>query len=325
MKKVIITILSMGIINSYAQTTKPVHISVVQGVSTEGKESKNTDYGFSFNLFSGTANSIKGVEIGSFFNQNEGSMTGLQASGLVNFTKGNVTGFQASGLTNVSGSVLGFQNAGLSNHAKDVQGIQISGIANTAADVKGLQITGIYNQAKTLKGLQIGLVNKADSVEKGGGIGLINIYKKGGYREFEFSAADFQNAGISFKSGTKTIYSIFNVGYNFNPTSLMSTGFGIGSLRTIGNNLYFKPEIIWYNYITDDFKFNSSTNASHLKLGFMKKVGNIGLSLYPSVYYANIAKDIESKLTEISKIKPMSQTKAGRWGYGIGFGIGFLK
>ena len=217
------------------------------------------------------------------------------------------------------------QNAGISNHVKNVQGIQISGIANTADDVKGLQITGIYNQAKALKGFQIGLINMADSVEKGGGIGLVNIYKKGGYREIEISAADFQNAGISFKSGTKVIYSIFNMGYNFTPTGLLSTGFGIGSLRTIGNNLYFKPEIILYNYITDNFKFRSSTNTSHLKLGLMKKVGKIGLSLYPSVYYANIAKGLEGELTEISQIKPLSQTKTARWGYGIGFGISFLK
>ena len=83
----------MGIINSYAQTTKPIHISVVQGLSTEGKESKNTDYAFSFNLFSGRVKSIKGVEIGSFYNQNEGDVTGFQSSGLINLTKGNVKGY----------------------------------------------------------------------------------------------------------------------------------------------------------------------------------------------------------------------------------------
>jgi hypothetical protein len=309
MKKAIIIILGFGVMNAKAQT-KPVHISIVQGLSTQGKESKDYDYNFSFNLFSGTVRSVKGLEIGSLYNQNEGDMIGIQTSGLLNVTKGSVIGFQNAGLINISGDVTGVQNAGISNHAKDV---------------KGVQIAGVYNQAKTLKGFQIGVVNIADEVEKGGGIGLINLYKKGGYREIELSAADYQNIALNFKSGTKTLYSIISAGYNVNPESLLVTGMGLGSVVEIKSDFYFKPEIIWYNYSDDDFKFRSTTNSSHFRFGLMKKVNKMAFSLYPSIYYANIPKNLEGDLTKISSLKPFTKREKGQWGFGIGIGVAFLK
>ncbi len=325
MKKAIIIILSMGIINTFAQTTKPIHFSLVQAVSTEGMDSKNTDYRFSLNMFSGTVNSIKGLEIGAFYNQNNGDMEGFQASGLVNNTNGKVTGFQTAGISNLTGSVWGIQIAGISNHAHNLAGIQLAGIANTASNVSGLQVAGILNQAKTLKGFQIGVINIADSVVKGGGIGLINIYKKGGYLEIEISATDYQNVGLSYKSGTKILYSILNIGYNFSKTNLLSSGFGIGSLRPIGKNTFFKPELIWYNYMANDFKFKNTSQVAHMRLGIMQKMGKIGLTLYPSIYYANMNKNSAAKFGEVSQLKPFSQNDKSRWGYGIGLGISFLK
>ncbi|MCP9765620.1 hypothetical protein [Lacihabitans soyangensis] len=324
MKKAIIFLISIGALKGNAQT-KPVHISVVQGLSTQGNQSKNSDYFFSFNLFSGTVNSIKGVEIGSIYNQNNGDMTGFQSSGLVNMTKGNAKGYQTAGIVNFSGSVFGLQEAGISNFAKDVVGIQTAGIVNIAQDVKGVQFSSLYNQARTLKGFQFGIVNVADSVDKGGGIGLINLYKRGGYREVELSAADYQNIGLSFKNGTKTFYTILNVGYNFKPHSLFSTGAGIGGILHLKQIWAIKPEIIWYNYVTDDFNFNSNTHSSHFKFGLMKRVGKVGLTLSPSLYFANIPRNLEGDLTKISSIKPISQNKNGRWGFGIGLGLAFLK
>lgn len=325
MKKAIIIFFTTMAVNTYSQNTKPIHVSIVQSVGTDGKESKNNDYHFSLNLFSGTVRSIKGVEIGTFYNQNNGDMTGIQSSGILNITKGSVVGYQNAGITNVSGNVTGIQHAGISNHAKDFIGWQTAGIVNTAHNMVGLQTSGILNTAKTLKGIQVGFINIADSVEKGGGIGLINLYKKGGYKEFEVSVADYQNIGFSFKSGVKKLYSILNIGYNFNPTSLFSTGFGIGHLSEIRQNLYFKPEIVWYNYVKDDFKFNASTNVAHLKLGIMQKAGKIGITLSPSIYYANIAKNLEGDLTQISRIKAFSQTKNGRFGFGVTLGLAFLQ
>lgn len=326
MKKAIILILPLWASVANAQTTtQPFHFSVVQSVSTDGADSKNRDYHFSLNLFSGTVGSIKGLEIGTFYNQVQGDMTGFQSSGLINFTKGTVTGFQTAGLTNVSGDVKGFQNGGLSNHAQNVNGVQAAGLANTAKNVSGAQLSGILNKATHLNGYQIGLVNVADSVERGGGIGLINLYKKGGYREFEVSFADYQNVGLSYKSGVKSLYSILSVGYNFLEVPLFSAGFGFGSLTGLGSNWFVKPEIIWYNYLTKDLSFNTVTQSSHLRLGIMKRANRLALTLYPSVYYANIPKGLEGELTKIGGFKPFEQNKHGQFGFGLGLGVALLK
>lgn len=325
MKKAITSILAILALNAHAQNTKFIHVSIVQTVGTDGKESKNNDYNFSLNLFSGTVRSIKGAEIGTFYNQNNGDMTGVQSSGILNVTKGNVVGYQNAGITNVSGNVTGIQHAGISNHAKDFIGWQTAGIVNTAHNMVGIQTSGILNKAKTLKGVQVGLINIADSVEKGGGIGLLNFYKKGGYREFEVSLADYQNIGLNFKTGTKQIYSILSVGYNFTPKSLLVSGFGLGTLRSVKDNWFIKPEIVMYNYVEDDFRFRSTSNSTHLKIGFMRKVNNIGFTLTPSIYYANIPENMEGNLTEISKLKPFVQNKHGRFGFGVSLGIAFLK
>lgn len=325
MKKAIIIFFATMAVNAYSQNTKPIHVSIVQSVGTDGKESKKNDYYFSFNLFTGTVRSIKGLEIGTLYNQNNGDMTGVQSSGILNVAKGNVVGYQNAGITNVSGNVKGIQHAGISNHSKNFIGWQTAGIANTAHDVVGVQTSGILNTAKTLKGIQVGLINIADSVEKGGGIGLLNFYKKGGYREFEISVADYQNIGLNFKTGTKQIYSILSVGYNFTPKSLLVSGFGIGTLHKIKHNLFIKPELIMYNYVEDDFRFRSTSNSTHLRVGIMKKVNKIGFTLMPSVYYANIPENLEGNLTEISKLKPFVQNKHGRFGFGLSLGIAFLK
>lgn len=326
MKKAITLILSLWASVANAQTTpQPFHFSVVQSVGTHGADSKNRDYLFSLNLLSGTVGSIKGVELGTLYNQNEGDMTGFQSSGLLNLTKGTVTGFQTAGLTNISGDVKGFQNGGLSNHAQNVNGVQAAGLANTAQNVSGAQLCGIFNKATHLNGYQIGLVNVADSVKKGGGIGLINLYKKGGYREVEVSFADYQNVGLSYKSGVKSLYSILSVGYNFLEVPLFSAGFGLGSLTGLGSNWFVKPEIIWYNYLTKDLSFNTSTQSSHFRLGIMKRANKLALTLYPSIYYANIPKGVEGESTKIGQFKPCLHNKHGQFGFGLGLGVTFLK
>ena len=82
---------------------------------------------------------------------------------------------------------------------------------------------------------------------------------------------------------------------------------------------------MWYNYVKDDFKFNASTNVAHLKFGIMQKAGKVGITLSPSFYYTNITKNLEGDLTEISRIKAFSQTKNGRFGFGIALGFAFFK
>lgn len=326
MKKLTIMLLFIITKTAFTQTIKPLHFSVIQPVSTEGVESKNTDYHFSINLFSGTVKSIKGVEIGSFYNQNKGNMLGAQYSGLVNVTKDSLKGIQVAGIANITGNVVGVQYAGIYNQAKNVLGIQTGGIVNIAHNVKGIQLNGLVNIAKVLTGLQIGLINICDSVEKGGAIGLINIVKKNGYREIEFSIADYQNIGISYKSGIKEIYSILNVGYNFGNQPLFVCGSGIGRLVELRKEkCFFKPELIGFAYFDDFNIYNKSANSFHLRLGLMRKFNKIGINVVPSMYYINTYQNNQAGLIELSPVKPFYTNDRSGFGFGLSLGISILR
>lgn len=321
MKKLLTILLLYISFQSYSQEAKWVHISVVHGLSTGGSESKNVDYNFSFNLFSGRIHSLKGLEMGLLYNQNDGDMIGLQQSGLVNLTKGNVKGVQIAGLSTISRDVIGVQYSGLSNHSKDFIGVQMAGLINISSEFTGLQTSGLLNKATTLKGLQYGLINIADSVGWGGGIGLINLYKKNGYKELELSFSDYQNIGLNFRSGTKNIYSILNVGYNFYNKQLFSYGLGVGRLNSIGKSTFIKTELVDYIYVNDDWDFDDSIHMTHLRAGLMKTFGAMGISLSPSIY---CAKNSDGILDSISELKPFSKKGGTRFGYGISFGISYL-
>jgi hypothetical protein len=152
-----------------AQNEKTAHISLIHGLSTQGDELKVTDYNISINLFSGIVHDLKGVQIGTVFNQVEGDMKGIQFVGILNLVKGDTYGWQSAGIANITSKVTGYQNAGIFNYSGDVCGVQTAGLANIADDMKGVQASGIFNKAKTLSGFQIGLINVADSVSAGGG------------------------------------------------------------------------------------------------------------------------------------------------------------
>lgn len=305
---------------------RPIHVSLVQPVSTDGQASGQYPYRFSLNILSGTTGGIRGVELGSLYNQTNGNMAGVQYSGMLNYTRGSVRGYQTAGITNVSGSVTGVQQAGISNHAHDVTGLQTAGILNWAANVSGVQLGGILNRAKRLNGLQIGLVNIADSVAGGGAIGLVNIVKKNGYRNIEVSTADYQPIGISYRSGVRALYSVLSAGYNLKPqAALFSLGLGLGRVMPLNAHWQLRPELVWYTYQTERFDLDVSTQATHLRIGLMRTVGKVGFTFTPSVYYANIPRGLEGDLTDISPIRPFAQTNRGRFGIGIALGILLLK
>lgn len=312
------------------QKKQDIHFSFIHPINNDGKESKHNSYKFSFNLLTGKTGSIDGVEIGSLINQNTQDVSGLQISGLINHTKNKVNAFQIAGISNISGITNGIQSAGISNTTDNFTGMQTSGILNIAKDFKGIQISGLFNKVKNLNGLQLSLINVADSIEKGGTIGIINIIKKGGYQEFEISASDYQNIGISYKSGGKHIYSIITAGYNFTPKELIHYGLGIGTLVDISPKWKFRPELIWSTYLEKSFKCQSNTNITHLKFGLMTKLNQkMAITIMPSVYTSYKEKNGTTYGYEISKINPFSSnSNASRkieYGYGIGIGISFLK
>jgi hypothetical protein len=47
----------------------------------------------------------------------------------------------------------------------------------------------------------------------------------------------------------------------------------------------------------------------------------LGITIMPSVYYADIPKGAEGDLTKISRFQPFAQNKKGQWGFGLGIGV----
>ena len=300
---------------------KPLHVSLIHTVSTDGKESKEMDYHFSFNLFSGIVRDIKGLEMGTFYNENTGNLKGVQISGLLNKTAGTATGLQVAGLTNLSGNIKGIQAGGITNHSRSVHGIQVAGLINTSNEIIGIQLGGILNRATILNGIQIGLVNIADDGDNGIGIGLLNIYKKGGYRELEFSANDYLNSGITLRTGTKKLYSILSVGYHFRSSDYIAGGFGAGTLLSIGTSFYIKPEFLMYHYVTTDLRFKNTINSYHFRSGLMYKIDNIGISVYPGLFYHPAR---ENATAHLGWFDPIRIGTKGSWNIGLGLGLNFI-
>jgi hypothetical protein len=290
MKKIFI-ILMLSIMagtNSFSETTdttgtawRPVQVTFLTPVGSNGLASWKTGNNFSLNILFGMNGALKGTELSGLAGLLRGNMEGAQFAGLVNTAGGDVRGFQAAGLVNVAGGTFsgaqtaglvnvaahagkGFQAAGLVNvamgtklsqvaglasvQAGDVKGVQINGLAGvTTGKIDGVQISGLVNYTKTLHGVQVGLFNYADTVEKGTPVGLFSIVRHGGYRAFELSANETFYGNASFKLGVKQLYSIFTTGAAIrNDTVVWGWGLGFGTLIPLSKKTDLSIEGICY-------------------------------------------------------------------------------
>jgi hypothetical protein len=264
-----------------AMTWRPVQVTFITPVGSNGLSSWNTGNDFSLNVLFGMNGALKGAEFSGLAGLIRGDMDGAQFAGLVNTAGGNIKGFQAAGLVNVAGGSItgaqvsglvnvaahsgrGFQAAGLVNVAMgnrisqvgglasvetgDTKGVQINGLAGiTTGKTDGAQISGLFNYTKTLHGVQIGLFNYADTVEKGTPIGLFSIVHHGGYRAFELTANETFYGNASFKLGVKQLYSIFTTGAAIrNDTVVWGWGLGFGTLVPLSKKTDLSIEGICY-------------------------------------------------------------------------------
>lgn len=240
---------------------RPYQVSVIPGVSTQGKLSANVINNVSLNIFGGYTAGVNGAEIGGLFNMNKRNMEGAQAAGLFNLVGGDVRGAEASGIFNlVLGDVNGVQAAGITNTVKgNLSGVQVSGIYNHTArssggmqiagignfsgsTVSGVQVSGIVNYARNLNGLQIGLINISDS-SNGFSIGLINIVVKG-YHKLSLYGTESLPFNAAIKTGNTNLYSILLGGINpYEGKRQYSFGYGLGTERRLGKVLSANPEL----------------------------------------------------------------------------------
>jgi len=273
--------------------------------------------GVQFASFSNTSTSVKGIQFGGLLNVGGGvhgiqfggisnfsdSIRGIQFAGVTNHCK-EVNGMQFSGIANVAENVKGMQIGGIVNLSEKSDGIQIAGIANISREVSGVSVGGIYNRTGTLRGVQIGgIVNVIDTIESGISISLLNIVRKGAYKEWSLTCADYMNVGLSFKIGIPKFYAILTAGANFMEDNLWVTGFGFGHRTPLGSRFDFQPEIVGYQYYPIDFRNYQNALSTHLKFGFIYKLSNkFGISVAPSIFYFNT----ETGRTNPYNISPIS-------------------
>jgi uncharacterized protein YjbI with pentapeptide repeats len=211
---------------------------------------------------------LHGAQAAGFYNQAR-NLKGAQASGFVNLALNDLTGVQASGAINFTGGhTKGAQIAGIFNHSKKLEGVQISGIINTVQhNSEGVQIS-LINRAGQNNGLQVGLINLSDSA-KGLAIGLINFVKNG-YKAFSISSNELLFANVSFRSGSKHFYTIYNLGGGHRKYELASVGIGLGSMFTIKNRFNLAGEIssnMLHIVNQEEFTFRNWTRFS-INLGY---------------------------------------------------------
>jgi hypothetical protein len=294
--------------------------------------------------FAGITNITKDVDGAQFAGVANitGNVNGVQFGGMANLSEDVDYGIQFAGFTNISRNVNGMQFGGIANLAENVEGMQFAGIGNVSKEVTGAQFAGIFTRTRTLRVFQLaGIVNITDTIESGISMALINIVKKGYYRAWEFSFADYQNVGVSFKMGTQKFYTVFTAGANFTDDQLWVTGIGFGNRTALSPRVDFQPEIVTYNYFPNNFKYVRSTWSNHLKLGFVFNLNDrLGLVVAPSVYHFYAEEDDNGAYYKTSPVAPFYKKHreeryykvAGEgfsipshvFGFGAGFSVGLV-
>ena len=141
------------------EKTRAFQLSFITPLGTNGLNSWNVTNRVSFNILTGYAAGVNGVEFSGLGSLLKTNMRGAQFSGLGNIVLGETKGGQFSGLFNINvGKTKAWQFAGLTNIVtKETSGVQCSGLTNIVADTfTGAQISGFGNViTKNAKGIQI--------------------------------------------------------------------------------------------------------------------------------------------------------------------------
>ena len=263
---------------------RPIQLSLVPVLSTNGIMNSQVTNKFSVNLVGGYSAGLRGVELGGVFNIERKSVAGVQAAGVINVVGDSVKGVQLAGVCNKDlDSVRGVQAAGVANSAKEIRGLQIASIYNYADKVYGVQDAGFINYTRHLHGLQLGLINIADTSD-GISIGLLSIVKHG-LHEISFYADEWSPLNIAFRSGTPAFYSILLAGLN--PTTERRSyyyGFGLGHQQRLGKTLSIRTELTAANVSPVNLhNFDNNNMVYHFNLDLhWQPAKNFGISAGPS-------------------------------------------
>ncbi len=211
---------------------KPIQITLLPPIGTNGFESKGCVNKISLNILWGVNGGLEGAEFAGIANFEREFVVGAQFAGFGNFIKGSLNGLSCAGFMNVSGSV---------------DGAQVAHFINIARKVHGAQVSNFMNVAGTVKGVQVGFINIADNYESGAPIGIINIVKNG-YHEWEVSSSELWSLNVGYRMGVDKFYTQFMVGGNWREDhNFLGLGFGIGSRFPITRR-YLKGSVDLISY-----------------------------------------------------------------------------
>ncbi len=137
---------------------RPLSISLLPSIGTNGANAGNCVNLVSFNLISGYSAALSGIEFGGFSNSERDFVRGAQFAGFGNYVGGEFTGFQFAGFGNFNkGESIGFQFAGFANWNHDrTGGVLAAGFANfTKGESVALQFAGFLNYCQDVNGAQL--------------------------------------------------------------------------------------------------------------------------------------------------------------------------
>lgn len=297
-------------------------LSLVPGISTQGKLSSQVSNNFSVNMIGGYTGGVKVMELGGVFNINKKNVQYMQAAGVFNLVGGTVKGFQMAGVHNtVLSNTSGFQSAGVSNYVKGkFNGLQMAGVYNHVTDsvkgwqmagvgnfskgkikgwqlagvfnfsnkeIRGGQMAGVINYTKKLKGIQFGLINIADTSE-GYSFGLLNFVRKG-YHKLSISTNETTQLNAALKTGNHKLYSILMAGMNLdNNRKLYSFGYGIGKDNRLNKHLSITTELSTQSLYAGSWDYMNLLNKFSLNLQWQPVKG---FSLYAGPSFSVFVSD----------------------------------
>jgi hypothetical protein len=268
---------------------RPVQLSLVPRLSTNGALNSQVTNKFSVNIIGGYSGGLEGVGLGGVFNIDRRKAIGFQAAGVANIAGDTVAGVQMAGVYNRAlDSMKGVQAAGAVNVARNLKGVQLSGAVNLANHANGAQL-GVINITRHLKGFQLGVINIADTSD-GASLGLFNFVRHGGMHELSLFADEFSPLNIAYRSGNKAIYTILLFGMN--PSDRRRSyyaGFGIGHRFPINNSLAIDLEASSIHIAPVEWKnYSHNTWLQRLNLNLRWQTGKwLSFSAGPSVALYN--------------------------------------
>lgn len=249
----VLSILPLGRLTGQEDSValRPVQLTLLYPLGTNGLNSPNIDNIFSMNLIAGYTGGVRGLELGGFANLVRNDMYGAQFSGFANIVNGRTYGAQFAGFMNLNNQHTGgIQAAGFMNIVSDEidavqlagfaniagkrkvkmedehsiirmdshsRGLQLAGFANvTSSDITALQSAGFVNIVNgNLRGAQLsGFLNYVEEDADGFQLGVVNYGKRiKGMQLGVFNVADTIESGLAFGvlSYVKSGYQAFEI------------------------------------------------------------------------------------------------------------------